>query len=152
MSNSLKLIKELATTDSIIKNLATDPITSPLLQIILTGFAAFCAEKYPAESGEEIRLKGGSEWSHATKAIDYLAFIGKQKNAGNSSNEIKPELVGKLNTRFGLKGYIMAEVGTEVYELKDRYIIYLTSELDNSLTAIPFYKDTLAPNIDFYIA
>lgn len=62
------------------------------------------------------------------------------------------EPVGKLNTRFGLKGYCTAEVGTEVFEVKDRYVIYLVSDRDMSKTAIPFYKNTLAPNIDFYKA
>lgn len=59
-------------SDQIIKNLAVDPITGPLLQIILTGFSAFCAENYDAIEGENI--------SHLQKAQDYLKHLDNESN------------------------------------------------------------------------
>jgi hypothetical protein len=61
-----------------------------------------------------------------------------------------PVLIGKLNKPFGIKGYDIAEVGHDVYETKHRYIINLTSSNPKILpVAVPFYKATLKPDIDF---
>lgn len=58
-------------SDEVIKDLAADPITSPLLQIILTGFAAFISHEYPGLESD----------SHADKARNYLEHIAKQAKA-----------------------------------------------------------------------
>ena len=58
----------------------------------------------------------------------------------------KPVLIGTLTKPFGLNEYIKAEVGHEVYSLKDRYIIYLKSDKYPTIE-VPFYKETLQPYI-----
>lgn len=70
--------------------------------------------------------------------------------AGNQQKTEELELVGTLNKPFGLNGFNTAEVGTVVYQTRDRYIIKLSNK--DTTIEVPFYKETLAPNIDFYIA
>jgi len=72
-----------------------------------------------------------------------------------------PILVGHLSQVFGLNGFDKAPIGHPVFEFKDRYIIYLTSQhilvekvgeetkKARFMVAIPFYKNTLAPIIEF---
>lgn len=72
-----------------------------------------------------------------------------------------PLLVGYMNRKYGTRGFEKAEIGHPVFEYKDRYVIYLTSEsllvenVNNEtvkqkfVVTIPFYKDTLRPCIDF---
>jgi hypothetical protein len=86
--------------------------------------------------------------------------------AADAKNEM-PVMVGTLNKPQGIKLFKVAEVGHPVFEYKDRYILYLESE--NELTekvydherqqfntkvgyftvAVPYYKETLKPRIDF---
>jgi hypothetical protein len=58
-----------------------------------------------------------------------------------------PILVGTLTKPTGIKGFDTTEVGHPVFELKDRYIIYLTNQI--TTVAIPYYKETLRPHINF---
>lgn len=58
--------------------------------------------------------------------------------------------IGTLNKPFGLNGFNTAEIGTVVYQKKDRYIIKLSNE--KTTIEVPFYKETLSPNINFYFS
>lgn len=77
-------------------------------------------------------------------------------------NEDVPQLVGELNKPQGIKGFKLADVGHPVFELKDRYIIYMESEFEEKIAkpfepvvfkpinvAVPYYKETLSPFINF---
>ena len=59
----------------------------------------------------------------------------------------EPKLIGKLNKPWGIIGFNRAEIGHPVYEVSDRYIIYLSNE-KISKHEVRFYKETLLPNID----
>lgn len=62
--------------------------------------------------------------------------------------EEKEVQIGTLNKAYGIKGYVRAEVGHPVFELKDRYIIYLKHpHLPDA--RVPFYKDAFKHYIDF---
>ncbi len=81
--------------------------------------------------------------------------------------EEKPELIGELNIRYGINGFVKAEIGHPVFIFRDRYVIFLTSltelrermfdpKLGGDRTyvgffqcMIPFYKETLNPFITF---
>lgn len=73
-----------------------------------------------------------------------------------------PFLVGLLNHPYGLNGFKMDEIGHPVFELNDRYIVYLESESPIQISkygqetiyqhfkiSVPFYKTTLSPYITF---
>jgi hypothetical protein len=77
-----------------------------------------------------------------------------------------PVLVGTLNTRQGLNGFEIAEVGHPVFDYKERYIIFLkcltktveqipdgngghTKQIIEYNVRVPYYKKTLEPFIDF---
>jgi hypothetical protein len=60
-----------------------------------------------------------------------------------------PVMVGTLNKPQGIKGFQRGEVGHPVFEYKDRYLIYLESLDGKTTVTIPYYKETLAPAIDF---
>lgn len=78
-----------------------------------------------------------------------------------------PKYVGTLNREIGLNGFEVAKPGHPVFETVDRFIFYLKSETlliekryDPKLkdyvsvkepfcVALPYYKDTLRPHIDF---
>lgn len=64
-----------------------------------------------------------------------------------STQEDIPVMVGTLNQPQGIKGFERAEIGHPVFETKDRYVIYLTGPVNKA--AVPYYKDTLKPFIDF---
>ncbi len=76
-------------------------------------------------------------------------------------DEDLPVHIGKLNTAQGLNGFYKAEVGHPVFQLKDRYIIYLDSKSPLMISehgkqttvkefkvAVPYRIETLAPFID----
>lgn len=76
-------------------------------------------------------------------------------------DENTPSLVGKLNKPQGLNGFYLAEVGHPVFQLKDRYVIYLESKTPQMISghgketifqdfkvAVPYHIETLAPFID----
>jgi len=80
--------------------------------------------------------------------------------------ENTPILIGVLNTKQGINGFEIAEVGHPVFEYKDRYIIFLksltktveqvpdgngshTKTLIEFNVMIPYYKKTLSPFITF---
>jgi hypothetical protein len=77
-----------------------------------------------------------------------------------------PILVGRLNKKQGLNGFVPAEVGHPVFEYKDRYLIFLkcltktaeqvpdgngghTKHMIQYNVIVPYYKKTLSPFIDF---
>lgn len=62
--------------------------------------------------------------------------------------ESKPA-IGKLTKPFGIKGYDTAEIGHNVFEQNDRYIIYLFKENTDDFIEVPFYKETLKSYIKF---
>lgn len=64
--------------------------------------------------------------------------------------EDTPVLVGHLKKRYGLNGFIVAEIGHEVYEFEDRYQFILQSVKDGGEPyTVKFYKDTFRHCIDF---
>lgn len=83
------------------------------------------------------------------------------------SGEDIPVMVGTLNKRQGINGFKVAEIGHPVFEVKDRYIIYLESEKELTekvydhkrqqfntkvgyfTVAVPYYKETLSSSINF---
>lgn len=88
---------------------------------------------------------------------------------GGYYKENVPVLVGTLEIETGLKGFHLACIGHPVFEVNDRYVIFLKSE--NPLSdrvfnkqsgayesqlyyynvAVPYYKKTLAPHIKFNV-
>jgi len=60
-----------------------------------------------------------------------------------------PIMVGTLNKAQGLNGFKKADIGHPVFEFKDRYIIYLESYDGKTTVAVPYYKETLGPVINF---
>ena len=77
-----------------------------------------------------------------------------------------PVLIGTLKIKTGLNGFEEALPGHPVFELKDRYLIFLKSlhktmeqvptgngghekKMTDYNVIIPYYKKTLAPHIDF---
>ncbi len=61
----------------------------------------------------------------------------------------QPRLIGTLTKPFGIKGCKTAEIGHNVYETQDRYLIYLDQGEDNFNKIIRFYKHSLEPFIFF---
>lgn len=62
-----------------------------------------------------------------------------------------PILVGYLNKKFGYQQYEPIEIGTPVYETRDRYFFKMKL-IRKGITHIHrqnFYKETLKPCIDF---
>jgi len=84
---------------------------------------------------------------------------------GGYYQENTPVLIGELTVKTGLKGFHAAEIGHPVFEVNDRYVIFLKSEnpisdrvfnkQSNSYEsqlyyydiAVPYYKKTLLPHI-----
>ncbi len=77
-------------------------------------------------------------------------------------NEIIPVMIGTLITRQGINGFQAADKGHPVFEINDRYVIYLESLTPEKISkhgeetkyshfkvAVPYYKKTLSPYIDF---
>lgn len=72
-----------------------------------------------------------------------------------------PILIGTLKRKTGIIGFEPAEVGHPVFQLRDRYIIFLKSETMITETfnnekqkffpsvCVPYYMDTLRPDIEF---
>lgn len=76
--------------------------------------------------------------------------------------EDMPILAGHLNSRQGINGFEIADIGHPVFEYKDRYVIYLESKspvlisefgkevrVEHFKVAVPYYKKDLAPAINF---
>lgn len=61
----------------------------------------------------------------------------------------EPILVGKLNKVFGYNGFKPVEIGTDVFEFKDRYYFEITPLNDEKPIIYKFYKETLKPCINF---
>lgn len=77
-----------------------------------------------------------------------------------------PELIGELKKAFGLNGFEKAEIGHPVFQLRDRYILFLKSEtmlvekVYNQKSnvqetrkffysiCVPFYIETLKPDVN----
>lgn len=58
-------------------------------------------------------------------------------------------VIGTLTIQYGLRGYKPAPIGSNVWASRDRYLIYLEPLNGGEGHAIPFYKETLAPYINF---
>lgn len=98
-----------------------------------------------------------------------IKAIKSSSNESNISEDLThvPVMIGTLKSKQGIKGFIVAEIGHPVFETKDRYIIYLESEKELTeqvynqklkgfekkvgkfLIALPYYKKTLEPAINF---
>ena len=73
------------------------------------------------------------------------------------TSEDMPIMIGTLNKVSGVIGFKRAEIGHPVFSYKDRYIIYLESnnemkignEMKLFTVAIPYYKESLSPSINF---
>jgi hypothetical protein len=61
----------------------------------------------------------------------------------------EPILIGKLNKIFGYNGFKQIEIGTDVFSFKDRYYFEMIPLNDGKPIIQKFYKETLAPCIDF---
>jgi len=68
---------------------------------------------------------------------------------GETPPEEQPKLVGHLNKIYGYNGVYDIPVGSPVYELKDRYYFESTPINGTETQKVKFYKDSLAPHIDF---
>lgn len=100
--------------------------------------------------------------------VDLMDYVIKYIQEATTSEDL-PTMVGTLNKPLGIKGFKKADVGHPVFEYKDRYIVYLESERELTekvydherqqfntkvgffTVAIPYYKDTLKPCIDFLL-
>ncbi len=74
----------------------------------------------------------------------------KQYLAAQPDKELeveKPVYVGTLTKPFGIKGYTKAEVGHPVFEFGGKYTLTIYSETTNEPLVVPFYKETLDPQI-----
>ena len=76
---------------------------------------------------------------------DYIINAVKDKIADSDI----ATFVGTLNKAQGLKGFETAEIGHAVFDINDRYVIYLERN-DKALTiAVPYYKHSLKDVIKF---
>jgi hypothetical protein len=83
------------------------------------------------------------------EAIEVLTVPGISKEDIEAKEFLELTDVGYLTKAFGLNGYDTAQVGHPVYEKKDRYVIFLTKDGNNS-HEVSFYKETLFPIVSFY--
>lgn len=74
-------------------------------------------------------------------------LLEKYSKPKEESNEPEMKQIGTLNTRWGLNGYDIAEIGHPVYQKGDRYIIFLTHPTLKP-HEVGFFKKTLEPIID----
>jgi len=73
------------------------------------------------------------------------------------TSEDMPIMIGTLNKAQGIVGFKSAEIGHPVFSYRDKYIIYLESnnpmkignETKHFTIAVPYYKETLKPVINF---
>lgn len=81
------------------------------------------------------------------KLADHImSFI----NDHNKTEDINiPIHVGWLNKKWRMNGFKVAEPGTVVYEFNGKYFINLESLDGKRNLEVSFYKETLAPSIDF---
>lgn len=63
--------------------------------------------------------------------------------------EESPILIGHLNKDFGYSGFNKIKIGTPVYLYKDKYYFEMTSIDKGNKVIQNFYKETLAPCINF---
>ncbi len=68
-------------------------------------------------------------------------------NKAPAEEKEEPKLIGTLTKPYGQKGYETAEIGHQVFEFKDRYLITIKHETLPALV-VPFYKETLSPFIN----
>jgi hypothetical protein len=66
-----------------------------------------------------------------------------------ASEVVLPKHVGHLNKRIGQNGFKVAEPGTIVYEINNKYIINLESLDGKRNLEVSYYKETLEPAIEF---
>lgn len=59
-----------------------------------------------------------------------------------------PVFVGTLQKKFGLNGFKPAEIGTSVFEVNDRHVIYLESLDGKTIYTVPFYKGDLSVKLN----
>lgn len=128
------------------------PTLMPILEKVdaMKEFGEYCKDWINESKGGPAGNPDTIDWSIEKQVQE--AYRRFQNISKPEEDEGPGDLVGTLKQPFGLNGYKTAEVGTIVYEKKDRYIIYLHSEKYQETTAVPFYKETLKPNINFYIA
>ncbi len=66
------------------------------------------------------------------------------------SKSVNPVCIGTLNTKQGFNGFKPIEIGTLVFDDGQRYFMMIESLDGNVCAKIPYYKETLAPLINFY--
>ena len=67
-------------------------------------------------------------------------------------SEEKPKLIGYLKKAIGFNGYKTNDIGSSVYEYKERYQIEIIPLIEGGQLQkgiVRYYKDTLTPDIDF---
>jgi len=92
------------------------------------------------------------------KIVDRIVELISESYVG----EDMPVMVGVLNSPQGINGFYVAPKGHPVFEIKDRYVIYLESSTPEKIAghgketifrdfkvSVPYYKETLRQCIDF---
>jgi hypothetical protein len=67
-------------------------------------------------------------------------------------SEETPKLIGYLKKAIGFNGYKTNEIGSNVFEYKERYQIEIIPHMEGGQLQkgiVRYYKDTLTPDIDF---
>lgn len=77
------------------------------------------------------------------------AVLTLLKEFTKTEESLMPKHIGYLAKKQGLNGFKVAEIGTPVFEFKDRYLIYLESIDGKRNQEVSYYKETLEPVIDF---
>lgn len=86
--------------------------------------------------------------THKLKLMDMmLDYIHQMTPQGNSD---KPIHVGSLNKPQGIVGFKVAEIGSPVFDIGDRYMIMLETLDGKRNLEVCYYKETLKPAINFY--
>lgn len=155
---AVTILTALRVTNMLIeRNIFDNEFLETSLNPYLENLVKYIAENYQANTSGTHWYRRAEEnsgkfykdvlYTHKEVVENWVAERAKDLVDRQAETELEP--VGRLNTPFGLNGYKMAEIGTDVYEKKDRYFIILISETNGENKVVSFYKDTLAPNIDF---
>ena len=82
-------------------------------------------------------------------AVTAQKFIDSESNLNLEKGEETPVLVGTLNKVFGFNGFKKAEIGTEVYNFKDKYYFEIYPLSEGNPIKSTYYKTDLTPCINF---
>jgi len=97
---------------------------------------------------EELIERYGGEVENDFKIYMHISKIREEWEALEENEKKKPKLIGQLIKPFGLNGWNKAEIGHDIYDVGDKYMIRLESDRYDPLE-VTFYKETLNPSIKF---